>query len=122
MYEEQRGNVHESSYNIGRAAHQLGLLHLAQHYYQNALAAAPGAEAQGKDSGDAESGGDGGVAGEGRGGGTMVVVPDAHSSGAEQQAASLNLSREIAHNLAIIYTASGAPELARELRLKYLTV
>lgn len=33
-----------------------------------------------------------------------------------------DLCKETAHNLALIYQASGAPQLARELYLKYLTV
>lgn len=33
----------ESSYNIGRAAHQLGLLHIAAAYYERSLQASPSA-------------------------------------------------------------------------------
>ncbi|XP_055022123.1 general transcription factor 3C polypeptide 3 isoform X2 [Boleophthalmus pectinirostris] len=36
-YVELRGECQESMYNIGRALHQLGLSHLAIHYYQKAL-------------------------------------------------------------------------------------
>lgn len=34
---ELRGECQESVYNLGRALHQLGLTHLAIHYYQKAL-------------------------------------------------------------------------------------
>ncbi|XP_041936378.1 general transcription factor 3C polypeptide 3 [Alosa sapidissima] len=36
-YVERRGHCQESMYNVGRALHQLGLTHLAIHYYQKAL-------------------------------------------------------------------------------------
>ena len=34
---ELRGECQESMYNLGRALHQMGLTHLAIHYYQKAL-------------------------------------------------------------------------------------
>lgn len=37
-YMELRGVCQESMYNLGRALHQMGLTHLAMHYYQQALA------------------------------------------------------------------------------------
>ncbi|KAG9349390.1 hypothetical protein JZ751_027833 [Albula glossodonta] len=40
-YSELRGHSQESLYNIGRALQQLGLAHLAIHYYQRALACPP---------------------------------------------------------------------------------
>lgn len=36
-YVELRGECQESMYNLGRALHQMGLTHLAIHYYQKAL-------------------------------------------------------------------------------------
>lgn len=36
-YVEFRGHCQESLYNLGRALHQLGLTHLALHYYEKAL-------------------------------------------------------------------------------------
>ncbi len=36
-YVDLRGHCQESLYNIGRALHQLGLGHLAIHYYEKAL-------------------------------------------------------------------------------------
>ncbi|KAA0722615.1 General transcription factor 3C polypeptide 3 [Triplophysa tibetana] len=40
-YVEFRGHCQESLYNVGRALHQLGLNHLALHYYEKALALSP---------------------------------------------------------------------------------
>jgi general transcription factor 3C polypeptide 3 (transcription factor C subunit 4) len=40
-YERRRGNLQESSYNLARALHQLGLTHLAVPLYERALAAQP---------------------------------------------------------------------------------
>jgi len=37
----QRCNEQETAYNLGRAAHQLGLLHVAVPFYERALAAKP---------------------------------------------------------------------------------
>ncbi|KAJ3584153.1 hypothetical protein NHX12_014649 [Muraenolepis orangiensis] len=42
-YVELRGECQESMYNLGRALHQLGLVHLAIHYYQRALSLPPAA-------------------------------------------------------------------------------
>lgn len=36
-YVELRGECQESMFNLGRALHQMGLAHLAIHYYQKAL-------------------------------------------------------------------------------------
>ena len=38
-YAAQRCNEQEATYNLGRAAHQLGLLHVAVPLYERALAA-----------------------------------------------------------------------------------
>ncbi|PSC75147.1 general transcription factor 3C polypeptide 3 isoform X1 [Micractinium conductrix] len=40
-YSEARCNPQEAAYNLGRAAHQLGLLHLAVPYYERALQTPP---------------------------------------------------------------------------------
>lgn len=40
-YVELRGECQESMYNLGRALHQMGLTHLAIHYYQKALTLPP---------------------------------------------------------------------------------
>uniref|UniRef100_H3D6V2 General transcription factor IIIC, polypeptide 3 n=1 Tax=Tetraodon nigroviridis TaxID=99883 RepID=H3D6V2_TETNG len=77
-YLELRGNCQESMYNLGRAVHQLGLTHLAIHYYQTALA-----------------------------------LPVQNLEGiADDQ---VDLRREIAFNLSLIYQTSGNTEMARQL-------
>uniref|UniRef100_A0A8D3BL31 General transcription factor IIIC, polypeptide 3 n=1 Tax=Scophthalmus maximus TaxID=52904 RepID=A0A8D3BL31_SCOMX len=77
-YVELRGECQESLYNLGRALHQMGLTHLAIHYYQKALA-----------------------------------LPAQKLEGiAEDQ---VDLSREIAFNLSLIYQASGNMEMTRQL-------
>ena len=43
-YAEQRCSEQEACYNFGRAAHQLGLLHVALPFYERALAAEPPSE------------------------------------------------------------------------------
>ncbi|XP_071954105.1 general transcription factor 3C polypeptide 3-like [Antedon mediterranea] len=43
-YQRLRGNIQETSYNIGRAMHHLGLYHLAIHFYEEALKTAPSIE------------------------------------------------------------------------------
>ncbi|XP_054479864.1 general transcription factor 3C polypeptide 3 isoform X2 [Anoplopoma fimbria] len=77
-YVELRGVCQESMYNLGRALHQIGLTHLAIHYYQTALTL-PAQKLEG--------------------------IPDDH----------LDLRREIAFNLSLIYQASGNMEMAHQL-------
>ncbi|XP_026158025.1 general transcription factor 3C polypeptide 3 [Mastacembelus armatus] len=77
-YVELRGECQESMYNLGRALHQMGLTHLAIHYYQKALAL-PAQKLEGM---------------------------------ADDQ---VDLRREIAFNLSLIYQASGNIEMARQL-------
>ena len=36
-YAAHRGNAEESNYNLGRAAHHLGLVHIAVQYYKSCL-------------------------------------------------------------------------------------
>uniref|UniRef100_UPI003AAD18A2 general transcription factor 3C polypeptide 3 isoform X2 n=1 Tax=Centroberyx gerrardi TaxID=166262 RepID=UPI003AAD18A2 len=77
-YVELRGECQESMYNLGRALHQVGLAHLAIHYYQKAL-----------------------------------TLPATTMEGiADDQ---VDLRREIAFNLSLIYQASGNMEMARQL-------
>ncbi|XP_067439330.1 general transcription factor 3C polypeptide 3 [Thunnus thynnus] len=77
-YVELRGECQESMYNLGRALHQMGLTHLAIHYYQKAL-----------------------------------TLPAQKLEGiADDQ---VDLRREIAFNLSLIYQASGNVEMARQL-------
>lgn len=90
-YGRQRGNKQEVLYNFGRAAQQLGLMHLAVPWYQQALAAQPPPPARRPQ---------------------RELLP----------AAAIDLRREIAHNLSLIYRASGADELARQLMRTHLVV
>uniref|UniRef100_A0A8C4ZKA9 General transcription factor IIIC, polypeptide 3 n=1 Tax=Gadus morhua TaxID=8049 RepID=A0A8C4ZKA9_GADMO len=76
-YVELRGECQESLYNLGRALHQMGLVHLAIHYYHQALALPP---------------------------------PALEGIEADQ----VDLRREIAFNLSLIYQASGNTHLARQ--------
>ncbi|XP_034720097.1 general transcription factor 3C polypeptide 3 isoform X2 [Etheostoma cragini] len=77
-YVELRGECQESMYNLGRALHQMGLTHLAIHYYQKALTL-PAQKLEG--------------------------IPDDQ----------VDLRREIAFNISLIYQASGNMEMARQL-------
>jgi hypothetical protein len=61
VYERQRGNLHESSYNIARAAHHLRLLNIAHEYYQRCLATAPSAPGGGANNSAGTSGSAGGI-------------------------------------------------------------
>ncbi|XP_019637611.1 PREDICTED: general transcription factor 3C polypeptide 3-like [Branchiostoma belcheri] len=82
----KRGETQEAYYNLGRALHQLGLEHLAIHYYQKALHLAP---------------------------------PDVGDSKFSHL---LDLRREIAYNLALIYSSSGSKNLAKMLLDQYCVV
>ncbi|XP_062865697.1 general transcription factor 3C polypeptide 3 [Trichomycterus rosablanca] len=84
-YVELRGHCQETLYNLGRALHQLGLTHLAIHYYQKALS-----------------------------------FPPLKLEGIEED--QVDLRREIAFNLSLIYQASGNKELARYYIYTYCTV
>ncbi|CAN9498381.1 unnamed protein product [Ophioblennius macclurei] len=77
-YMELRGECQESLYNLGRALHQMGLIHLAIHYYQKAL-----------------------------------TMPPLQLEGIDNEA--VDLRREIAFNLSLIYQVSGNMEIARQL-------
>uniref|UniRef100_A0A667WMA2 General transcription factor IIIC, polypeptide 3 n=1 Tax=Myripristis murdjan TaxID=586833 RepID=A0A667WMA2_9TELE len=78
QYVELRGECQESMYNLGRALHQVGLAHLAIHYYQKAL-----------------------------------TLPPPKLEGIDDD--QVDLRREIAFNLSLIYQASGNMEMARQL-------
>lgn len=84
-YVEQRGPCQESMYNLGRALQQMGLAHLAIHYYHKALGFPPL---------------------------TLEGIADDQ----------VDLRREIAFNLSIIYQASGNTEMVRHLINTYCTV
>ncbi|KAF7669991.1 hypothetical protein LDENG_00090390 [Lucifuga dentata] len=84
-YVELRGECQESMYNLGRALHQMGLTHLAIHYYQKALML----PAQ-----------------------TLQGIPDDQ----------VDLRREIAFNLSLIYQASGNMEMASLRRRSFIWI
>ncbi|XP_033471481.2 general transcription factor 3C polypeptide 3 [Epinephelus lanceolatus] len=84
-YVELRGECQESMYNLGRALHQMGLTHLALHYYQKALTMPPK---------------------------KLEGIPDDQ----------VDLRREIAFNLSLIYQASGNMRMAHQLINTYCIV
>eukprot|EP00898_Chlorokybus_atmophyticus_P003436 jgi/Chlat1/4093/Chrsp26S04008 len=95
-YYTLRNGNQEACYNLARAYHQLGLAHMAVPYYQRAL--------------------------------TQDICKDhmaARSEVAEgviERRQSYDLRREAAHNLALIYKASGAVELARQVLSQHAVV
>ncbi|KAJ8252810.1 hypothetical protein GJAV_G00205870 [Gymnothorax javanicus] len=82
-YSELRAHSQESLYNIGRALQQLGLAHLAIHYYQQAL-----------------------------------NTPPPSLEGIEDD--QVDLRREIAFNLSLIYQASGNKEMEAAEQLCFI--
>lgn len=90
-YSKKRENKQEVLYNMGRAAHQVGLLHLAVPLYQRALAA-------------------------------PVPPPLILRNRICVRTPKVDLSREIAHNLVLIYRSTGAGNLAREVIKRYLVL
>ncbi|XP_051915141.1 general transcription factor 3C polypeptide 3 [Hippocampus zosterae] len=77
-YVELRGECQESMYNMGRALHQMGLTHLAIHYYQKTL---------------------------------RLPIQKLEGIADDQ----VDLRREAAFNLSLIYQASGNVEMAHQL-------
>ncbi|XP_036396803.1 general transcription factor 3C polypeptide 3 [Megalops cyprinoides] len=84
-YVELRGHCQESLYNTGRALQQLGLGHLAIHYYEKAL-----------------------------------DCPPPSLEGIEDD--QVDLRREIAFNLSLLYQASGNKEMVRHLLYTYCSI
>uniref|UniRef100_A0A8C9SHK1 General transcription factor IIIC, polypeptide 3 n=1 Tax=Scleropages formosus TaxID=113540 RepID=A0A8C9SHK1_SCLFO len=87
-YLELRGHCQESLYNMGRAMQQLGLAHLAIHYYQKAL--------------------------------VSPVFVGAEMPGMDDD--QVDLRREIAYNLSLIYQSSGNKEMVQHLLRSYCVV
>ena len=92
-YASLRTNKQEAFYNLGRAAHQLNLTHLAVPWYQQALSAEPAK--------------------------AFTTLGDTL---AEDRESHTDLTRVIAYNLAQIYIASGSEALARKVMRDHLTV
>jgi len=95
-YRKLRDNEVEVNYNVARIFHQLGILDLAVKHYEKVLVLADSAKA----AADA----------------TMDVDAAAKSEGGPP----LDLSKEAAYNLSLIYFTRNAPELARSVADKYL--
>ena len=92
-YASLRTNKQEAFYNLGRAAHQLNLTHLAVPWYQQALSAEPAK--------------------------AFTTLGDTLT---EDREAHIDLTRVIAYNLTQIYIASGSEALARKVMRDHLTV
>lgn len=93
-YASCRRILQEAAYNIGRAAHQLGLLHMAAPFYERALATEPPA-------GDPSC--------------------SANATAATADSA-FDVRREAAHNLVLIYKTTGAVTLARQVMCQHLVI
>ncbi|XP_049609404.1 general transcription factor 3C polypeptide 3 [Syngnathus scovelli] len=85
QYVELRGECQESMYNLGRALHQMGLTHLAIHFYQK----------------------------------TLLLPIQTLEGIADDQ---VDLRREAAFNLSLIYQASGNIEMAHNLISTYCII
>eukprot|EP00899_Mesostigma_viride_P008670 jgi/Mesvir1/17804/Mv26536-RA.1 len=94
-YEELRGPCQEVWYNLGRAYHQLGLVHLAVPYYERVLSTDIHTPAQ-----------------------VRARSPQAIAEEEELY----DIRREAAHNLSLIYVESGAVNLARHIVDKFIVV
>lgn len=92
-YAQHRDEALESNYNLGRAAHHLGLVHIAVQYYHKCLNSKP-------------CGAGGYATQEGSG----VPMHDA------------TLRREAAFNLSLILRGAGADELARQVLQQHVTI
>jgi len=92
-YVKLRGKCQETFYNLGRAMHQLGILPAALHYYKKALEVGP-----------------------------IITPSEDISKNSESQDNIYDLSRETAHNIALIYQSSGNKDLARMYLHKYIVV
>ncbi len=120
-YAALRRNPQEAAYNLGRAAHQMGLLHLAVPLYERALAE-PGPDpghTLDPDAGAAQQAGPPATAAAAAADGQDPAEPWLDGAGAPR-AGALCLKREAAHNLAQLYRAIGAPGLARQVVRRYL--
>lgn len=91
-YARHREHEQEAAYNMGRAAHHLGLLHLAVQYYQKCL--------NSNNDGDME---------------------DLQSAG-QQQHLHMGLKREAAFNLSLIYHLTGADKLAAQVLRQHVSI
>ncbi|XGW01360.1 hypothetical protein V3C99_013927 [Haemonchus contortus] len=93
-YEKNRACRQECNYNIGRMFHQLSLTPLAIHFYNKVLADPP----------------------------PVVFYTDDEGNEAERPSEMYDVRKFAAHNLALIYRASGNDYLARKIYEKFLVV
>jgi general transcription factor 3C polypeptide 3 (transcription factor C subunit 4) len=123
------------SYNLGRAAHRIGLLHVAVAHYERVLqladddaaaaaaagggaaAAAAAQQLQGLAIQQQQGGGFNGM----QFGGAAGQQQQQQQGLAELQKLSRGLAHEAAHNLVLIYRGSGAHDLAGHVMRTYLT-
>jgi hypothetical protein len=135
----------EVSYNLGRAAHRVGLLHVAVAHYERTLQLADEAADTAADTAAAAAGaGEGSTAAAAADGaaqqlqGLAIQQPgnevdgmqvDGTASQQQQQQGSAalqklarGLAHEAAHNLVLIYRGSGAHDLAGHIMRTYLTI
>jgi len=146
-YSRARGLPAEADYNLGRAAHEMGQLHIAAAHYERALAAqdaavaaqAPAVSSKERIAAAAAAGSDdermedplsdegGEVEAEGAAaaaaaaaGGSSAAPAAGSGHTIEEQAQLAGAAREAAFNLAHIYRRSGAGEMARQVMQRYL--
>ena len=113
-YRKYRGNDEEVNYNIARMFHQLGVVDLAVKHYEIVL----GMEDERRRAVGSPSAAQMVVDGEG---GQVTGTPG-EAEQSELRSKPLNLSKEAAYNLSSLYFTRGAPDLARNVVDKYLSL
>ncbi|VDO39914.1 unnamed protein product [Onchocerca flexuosa] len=94
-YQQLRGDNQETYYNIGRMFHQMNILPLAMYFYEKCLKA------------DIPK---------------IVITVEATGEERTVEAEEYNLRPMAAHNLSLVYLASGNNYVARNLLEKYCCV
>lgn len=92
-YAQYREDALESNYNVGRAAHHLGLVHIAAQYYHKCLNSTS----------------------------SLPSLP-ANEEGQGLPLHAATLMREAAFNLSLIYRGAGADDLARQVLRQHVTI
>ncbi|KAL3150393.1 hypothetical protein ABBQ32_000232 [Trebouxia sp. C0010 RCD-2024] len=92
-YAQYREDALESNYNVGRAAHHLGLVHIAAQYYQKCLNST-----------------------------SSLPSSPANEDGQGLSLHAATLMREAAFNLSLIYRGAGADDLARQVLRQHVTI
>ena len=112
-YRKYRGNDEEVNYNIARMFHQLGVVDLAVKHYEVVLGMEDERRAAGIESAAP-------MVVDGEGG--QVTGTQGEAEQPESKSKPLNLSKEAAYNLSSLYFTRGAPDLARNVVDKYLSL